>query len=73
MKRILQTVLLCLCIVMTAQAKGWDEQQYRQIEQSIRLPQTSTRTFLITDFGADADASPRKNQKAIRKAMEEEA
>ena len=70
MKRILQTVLLCLCIVMTAQAKGWDEQQYRQIEQSIRLPQFPDKAFVITKYGAKPSNTAAKNQKAIQKAID---
>ena len=70
MKRILQTVLLCLCIVMTAQAKGWDEQQYRQIEQSIRLPQFPDKVFVITKYGAKPGNTAAKNQKAIQKAID---
>jgi len=70
MKRILQTVLLCLCIVMTAQAKGWDEQQYRQIEQSIRLPQFPDKAFVITKYGAKPGNTAAKNQKAIQKAID---
>ena len=70
MKRILQTVLLCLCIVMTTQAKGWDEQQYRQIEQSIRLPQFPDKAFVITKYGAKPGNTAAKNQKAIQKAID---
>ena len=70
MKRILQTVLLCLCIVMTAQAKGWDEQQYRQIEQSIRQPQFPDKAFVITKYGAKPGNTAAKNQKAIQKAID---
>ena len=70
MKRILQTALLCLCIVMTAQAKGWDEQQYRQIEQSIRLPQFPDKAFVITKYGAKPGNTAAKNQKAIQKAID---
>ena len=70
MKRILQTALLCLCVVMTAQAKGWDEQQYRQIEQSIRQPQFPDKAFVITKYGAKPGNSAAKNQKAIQKAID---
>ena len=44
MKRILQTLLLCALVTLTAQAKGWDQQQYKQIEQSIRVPQFATKS-----------------------------
>ena len=55
---------------MTAQAKGWDEQQYRQIEQSIRLPQFPDKAFVITKYGAKPGNTAAKNQKAIQKAID---
>ena len=55
---------------MTAQAKGWDEQQYRQIEQSIRLPQFPDKAFVITKYGAKRGNTAAKNQKAIQKAID---
>ena len=69
MKRFIQTALLCLCVVLTAQAKGWDEQQYRRIEQSIRMPQFPEQTFVITKYGAKTTNTAAKNQKAIQKAI----
>ena len=69
MKRILQTMLLCLCI-LTVQAQGWNEEQYRQIEKSIRVPQFQQRDFLITKYGAKTTNSAAKNQKAIQKAID---
>ena len=68
MKRLLQT-LLCMLVVLSAYAKGWNEQHYRQIEQSIRVPQFADRTFLITKYGAKPTHSAAKNQKAINKAI----
>ena len=81
MKRLFQTLLLCVLATLTVQAHGWNDQQYRQIEQSIRLPQFADRDFPITKYGAKAgDASAldtkkaatlaAKNQKAINKAIE---
>ncbi|MDE7456279.1 MAG: glycoside hydrolase family 88 protein [Prevotella sp.] len=70
MKRLLQTLLLCMCVVLTAQAKGWDEQQYKQIEQSIRVPQFANREFPITKYGAKSTNTAAKNQKAIQKAID---
>ena len=55
---------------MTTQAKGWDEQQYRQIEQSIRLPQFPDKAFVITKYGAKPGNTAAKNQKAIQKAID---
>ena len=48
-------LLLSLLLLWCSQAKAeavWDETAYRQIEQSIRLPELSTREFLITKYGA---------------------
>ena len=70
MKRLLQTLLLCLLTCLTTQAKGWNEEQYKQIEQSIRLPQFADREFLITKYGAKPTNTAAKNQKAINKAIE---
>ena len=75
------TTLLMLCLVaLAAQAGGWDEQQYKQIEQSIRVPQFAEKTFLITKYGAVPDNQAKakltakekaaKNQKAIQKAID---
>lgn len=59
-----------MCVVLTAQAKGWDEQQYKQIEQSIRVPQFANREFPITKYGAKPTNTAAKNQKAIQKAID---
>lgn len=59
-----------MCVVLTTQAKGWDEQQYKQIEQSIRVPQFANREFPITKYGAKSTNTAAKNQKAIQKAID---
>ena len=69
MKRFLQTMLLCMLCVLTIQAKAWDEKQYQQIEQSIRVPQFAQRDFPITKYGAKPTNTAAKNQKAINKAI----
>ena len=69
MKRILQTVMLIAVFALGVQAKGWDKQQYKQIEQSIRVPQFADRVFDITKYGAKPDNTAAKNQKAIQKAI----
>ena len=69
MKRILQILLLCMVCVLSTQAKAWDEKQYRQIEQSIRVPQFAQRDFVITKYGAKTTNTAAKNQKAINKAI----
>ena len=81
MRKLIQRLLLCALVTMTAQARaysasapdtkrGWDEQQYKQIEQSIRVPQFAGRDFLITKYGAKPKNTAAKNQKAINKAIE---
>ena len=70
MKRILQTVALLAFVVIGLQAKGWDDQEYKQIEQSIRMPQFADKAYDITKFGAKPDHSAAKNQKAIQKAID---
>ena len=81
MKRLIQTLLLCLIATLSTQAKGWDEAQYRQIEQSIRVPQFAQKDYVITKYGAVATpqtsqrsektrAIAAKNQQAIQKAID---
>ena len=70
MKRLLQTALLYVLAVLTVQAQGWQEQQYREIEQSIRVPQFAAQDFLITKYGAKTTNTAKKNQKAIQKAID---
>ena len=70
MKKVLQIVMLLTVFTLGMHAKGWDEQQYKQIEQSIRVPQFSSKEFLITKFGAKTDATAAQNQKAIQKAID---
>ena len=69
MKKLFQTLLLIL-VAMSAQANGWNEQQYKQIEQSIRMPQFANREFPITKYGAKPTNTAAKNQKAIQKAID---
>ena len=70
MNKLLQTMLLCVLVTLGAQAKGWDDQQYKQIEQSIRVPQFAAKDYLITKYGAKETHSAAKNQKAIQKAID---
>ena len=69
MKRILQLLLLCLLIPSVAQAKAWDEEEYKRIEQSIKAPSFPQKDFLITKYGAKTTNTAAKNQKAINKAI----
>ena len=69
MKRILQLLLLCLLIPSVAQAKAWDEEEYKRIEQRIKAPSFPEKDFLITKYGAKTTNSAAQNQKAINKAI----
>ena len=80
MKKLFLLLTLCL-VTLGLQAQGWNDQQYQQIERSIRVPQFTDRDFPITKFGAKATATiakkgmstkdiAAKNQKAINKAIE---
>ena len=71
MKKLLNTtLLLCLFFPLLAVAQGWNEQQYREIEQSIRVPQFAAQDFPITKYGAKTTNTAKKNQKAIQKAID---
>ena len=69
MKKLLSLLPLCI-VALTAQAKGWDDQQYKQIEQSIRMPQFADKVYDITKYGAKTTNTAAKNQKAIQKAID---
>ena len=62
--------LLSFLIPVAVFADGWDDQLYRQIEQSIRQPQFGTYDVVITDCGAKTTNSAAKNQKTIQKAID---
>ena len=68
--RHLKTLLLALLIFPTlAFASGWNDQEYKQIEQSILKPQLHERQFVISSFGAKTNASAAQNQKAINRLI----
>ena len=69
MKKLYSLLMLCLFLPTMAFAH-WDEAQYRQIEQSIRVPQFAEKSYDITKYGAKTDATAAKNQKAIQKAID---
>ncbi len=71
MKRLLYVWLLCLLCPTLVMAQGWDEAQYKQIEQSIRVPQFADKDYVITKFGAKPEATAAQNQKAIQKAIDQ--
>ena len=62
--------MLCLLAPALAHAQQWDEALYKQIEQSIRVPQFPDQTYLITKYGAKTDATAAQNQKAIQKTID---
>ncbi len=60
----LKTLLLALLLFPTlAFASGWNEQEYKQIEQSILKPQLHERQFVISSFGAKTNASAAQNRR----------
>jgi unsaturated rhamnogalacturonyl hydrolase len=65
----LSTLLVALLLPLLGFAQSWDEAMYKQIEQSIRMPQFADREYTITQFGASPQASAAKNQKAINRAI----
>ena len=80
MKKLFLLLTLCL-VTLGLQAQGWNDQQYQQIERSIRVPQFTDRDFPITKYGAKATItiakkgmstkdSGAKKQTAINKAIE---
>lgn len=67
--RYLKTLLLAFLLPACAFAAGWDDNEYKRIEQSIQLPKIAERQFLITSFGAKTTATAAQNQKAINKVI----
>ena len=70
MKKLLQLTFLCLFLPLLSHAEGWNEVEYRQIEQSIRQPQFGGNDYVITKFGAKPGNTAAQNQKAIQKAID---
>jgi len=67
---IFRTLLLALSLIPAAlYADGWNDAEYKQIEQSIRKPVFADRVFNITKYGASVKKSAAANQKAINKAI----
>ena len=62
--------MLLTIVAVAVQARGWNDQEYKQIEQSIRLPQFADKAYVITKYGAKTDNTAAKNQKAIQKAVD---
>ena len=67
------SLMLMLSLLMPMLAVGapqWDEVTYRQIEQSIRVPQFADKAYVITKYGAKATNTAAQNQKAIQKTID---
>ena len=62
--------IMLLLLVLPAAGREWDEQLYRQIEQSIQSPVIEGSDYDITKFGAKPSATAAQNQKAIQKAID---
>jgi len=62
-------LLLAFLFPLAAVADGWDT-MYPEIEKGIRCPAFPDKTYVITDFGAKADGSAKRNRNAINKAIE---
>ena len=71
MKKIFKLLLIALLIPAWANAAGWDESEYKRIEQSIKLPDFAQagKVYDITKYGAKLSNSAAQNQKAINKLI----
>ena len=71
MKKIFKLLLIALLIPAWTNAAGWDEAEYKRIEQSIQLPDLpqSAKVYDITKYGAKLSNSAAQNQKAINKLI----
>ena len=67
MKRLFQLLTLCLLLPMTSAAQGWNEAEYKQIEQSIRVPKFADKDYLITKYGAKPANTAAQNRKRSKK------
>ena len=56
MKQIISALLLLLSIPGCMTAQGWNESEYKQIENRIRMPEFPTKSYSIKQFGAKVNA-----------------
>ncbi|MCR4994084.1 MAG: glycoside hydrolase family 28 protein [Bacteroidales bacterium] len=61
---------LCHVVSLALCARDWDEELYRQIEQSIEAPQFIDEVYVITRHGAKTTYPAAKNQKAIQQVID---
>ena len=52
-------------------SQEWDEERYRQIEQSIAQPRLSTTEYPVERYGAAPGQTAAKNQRAIQRAIDQ--
>ena len=69
MIKLLKSLLVALLIPVCSYAAGWDDTEYKRIEQSIQQPKLSEKVYAITSYGAKATATAAQNQKAINRAI----
>ena len=69
MIKLLKSLLVALLVPVCSYAAGWDDEEYKRIEQSIQQPKLSEKVYAITSYGAKTTASAAQNQKAINRAI----
>ena len=69
MIKLLKSLLVALLVPVFSYAAGWDDEEYKRIEQSIQQPKLSEKVYAITSYGAKTTASAAQNQKAINRAI----
>lgn len=71
MNRLFKTLLLALLIPVCTYASGWNDEEYKRIEQSIQLPklEATAKKYDISKFGAKLTNPAAQNQKAINRLI----
>ena len=71
MNRLFKTLLLALLIPVCTYASGWNDEEYKRIEQSIQLPklEATAKKYDISKFGAKVTNPAAQNQKAINRLI----
>ena len=59
--------IMLLLLALPAAGREWDEQLYRQIEQSIQTPQIEGSDYDITKFGAKPSATAARTRKPFKR------
>ena len=62
MIKLLKSLLVALLVPVCSYAAGWEEEEYKRIEQSIQQPKMSEKVYAITSYGAKTTASAAQNQ-----------